>query len=64
MCESSAYLIIKGREQKIMDYCIAVIPQADGRILLTDLLGEQKIVDGVIKEVMLLEHKIILQGRN
>ena len=64
MCESSAYLITKGREQKIMDYCIAVIPQANGKILLTDLLGEQKIVEGMIKEVMLLEHKIILQGRN
>ena len=47
-----------------MDYCIAVIPQANGKILLTDLLGEQKIVEGMIKEVMLLEHKIILQGRN
>ena len=64
MCESSAYLITKGREEKIMDYCIAVIPQADGKILLTDLLGEQKIVDGMIKEIMLLEHKIILEGIN
>lgn len=64
MCESSAYLISDGREQKIMDYCIAIIPQADGKILLADLLGEEKLVDGVIKEVNLLDHKIILQERN
>lgn len=65
MCESSAYLITKsGEEQKIMDYCIEIIPQIDGKILLADLLGEEKIVDGIIKEVKLLDHKIILQARS
>jgi len=63
VCESSAYLISEGREQKIMDYCIAIIPQVDGKILLADLLGDEKLIDGIIKEVNLLEHKIILQGR-
>jgi predicted RNA-binding protein len=28
-----------------------------------DLLGEQKIVDAVIKEVKLLDHKVILENR-
>ena len=64
MCESSAYLITKDGEQKIMDYCIDIIPQANGKILLADLLGEEKIVDATIKEVRLLDHKIILKGRN
>lgn len=65
MCESSAYLITKaGEQQKIMDYCIEIIPQEDGKILLADLLGEEKMVDGIIKEVKLLDHKIILQARN
>lgn len=63
MCESSAYLITADGEQKIMDYCIEIIPQADGKILLADLLGEEKLVDGVIKEVRLLDHKIIIEKR-
>ena len=28
---------------------------------LTDLLGEQKIVDGEIKEIRLMDHKIIIK---
>ena len=64
MCESSAYLITSDGEQKIMDYCINVIPQADGKILLANLLGEEKLVNGIIKEVKLLDHKIIIQGRD
>ncbi|EQE35362.1 putative RNA-binding family protein [Clostridioides difficile CD34] len=37
------------------------IDPCDGKIYLTDLLGEQKIIDGIIKEIRLMDHKIIIQ---
>lgn len=62
MCESKVYLLEKGLERKIMDNVIHIEPQ-DGKLFLYDLLGEQRIVDAAIKEIRLLEHKIILEGK-
>jgi predicted RNA-binding protein len=62
MCESKVYLLEDGKETEIMDNVIYIEPQ-DDRVFMYDLLGEQKIVDAVIKEVKLLEHKIILESR-
>jgi predicted RNA-binding protein len=62
MCESRVYLRENGSEMPIMENVIYIEPQ-DGKVFMYDLLGEQKIVDAVIKEVKLLEHKIILESR-
>lgn len=62
MCESSAYLVNKkGEEEKIMDYVIDIVPNNDGRLTLSDLLGGTKIVNGRLKEVKLLNHKILIE---
>ena len=45
--------------EKVMENVVSVDP-LDGKVFLTDLLGEQKIVDGRIKEIRLMDHKIIL----
>ena len=61
MCESSAFIMGKNNELiKIMDYIVNVNPDGD-RVYLTDLFGNQKIIDGVIKEMRLIDHKIILE---
>ncbi|MCG8542060.1 MAG: CooT family nickel-binding protein [Clostridia bacterium] len=62
MCESMAYLKTPKGEEKIMEYVIEVRPE-DGRVYLVDLLGEQKIVDGEIKEIRLIDHKIIIESK-
>jgi len=62
MCESSAYMITPEGEKKIMDYVIDIIPNEDGSLTLSDLLGGTKIVQGRLKEVKLLNHKIIIEG--
>lgn len=60
MCESSAFVLGKDNKlEKIMENVVNVDP-AEGKVYLTDLLGEQKIVDGFIKEIRLMDHKIIL----
>jgi len=51
-----------GKEKEIMENVIYVEPQ-DGKVFMYDLLGQQKLVDAVIKEIKLLDHKIILEKR-
>ena len=61
MCESSAFLLGKDNElEKIMDNVVSVDPD-NGKVYLADLLGEEKIIDGVIKQIRLMDHKIILE---
>ena len=61
MCESSAFLLGKDNKlEKIMDNVVSVDPSI-GKVYLTDLLGEEKIIDGVIKQIRLMDHKIILE---
>ena len=63
MCESSAYILGKNNElKKIMEYIVTVDPY-EGKVYLTDLFGNQKIIDGVIKELRLMDHKIILEEK-
>jgi predicted RNA-binding protein len=59
MCESAAFILKNNALEKVMENVVSVDP-LDGKVFLTDLLGEQKIVDGRIKEIRLMDHKIIL----
>lgn len=60
MCESAAFMLGKDNELKrVMDNVVNVNP-VNGKVYLTDLLGEEKILDGYIKEIKLMDHKIIL----
>jgi predicted RNA-binding protein len=61
MCESTAYLITEDGERKLMEYVVDVVPKENGKLSLTDILGEEQIVEGMLKEIRLLEHKILIQ---
>lgn len=61
MCESTAYLVTPEGERKIMDYVVDIIPKENGKLSLTDILGEEEIIEGILKEVRLLEHKIVIE---
>ncbi|AIS53122.1 hypothetical protein TKV_c19780 [Thermoanaerobacter kivui] len=63
MCESRVVLLENGKENEIMDNVIYIKPQ-NGKLVMYDLLGEEKMIDAVIKEIKLLDHKIILEKRN
>ena len=48
MCESSAFLLGKNNElTRVMENVVDVTP-TNGKVYLTDLLGEEKILDGYI----------------
>lgn len=61
MCESTAYLVTPEGEQKIMEYVVNIIPKENGKLFLADILGEEKIIEGMLKEVNLLENKIVIE---
>lgn len=62
MCESSAYVIKENGLERIMDNVVSIDP-FEGKVYLTDLLGDQKIIDGEIKEIRLMDHKIIIKEK-
>ncbi len=61
MCEANAYMSGDGREELILEGVDLVEPEADGRIRLVSIFGEQKILKARIKKMVLVEHKIILE---
>ena len=63
MCESRVFILRENNQlEKVMDYVVSVNPY-EGKVYLTDLLGKQKIIDGEVKEIRFMDHKIILKEK-
>ncbi|MEN2994571.1 MAG: CooT family nickel-binding protein [Thermodesulfovibrio sp.] len=60
MCEANAYVIKDGKEEIYLESVDILRPEGD-QIYLRNIFGEQKIFKGKIKEMSLLNHKIILE---
>jgi predicted RNA-binding protein len=61
MCEANAYIIRDEEEELILKSVDLVEPQDDGVFLLVDIFGSQKIVKGKLKQMNLVNHKIIFE---
>lgn len=59
MCESNAYLIKDGSEKVIMESVDIVRPEDDG-IYLENIFGERLKIKARIKEMNLVNHRILL----
>lgn len=63
MCETNAFLLGDGgAEEPILDNVDIVRPE-DGRVYMRNLFGEEKIVEGGIREISLSRHRIVLEKR-
>ena len=60
MCESHAYVIRDGGEEKILDDVTFVKPEGD-RVVLRNLLGDEVTVKGKIEEIQFMDHKMLLR---
>ena len=60
MCEANAYLVQNGEEQLIMESVDVVRPEDEG-IYLQDIFGGQRTVKARIKQMNLVDHKILLE---
>lgn len=61
MCEANAYLFVDGQEELYLERVDKVVPQADGTLLLENIFGQKKYINAKIKEMALVDHKIILE---
>lgn len=61
MCEANAYIFRDDQEELILKSVDLVTPQDDGSFLLVDIFGTQKIIKGQLKQMNLVDHKIIFQ---
>jgi predicted RNA-binding protein len=63
MCEANAYLLKpEGKKLMVMENVYSVKPE-QGKILLENIFGEQKLLDAEILQISLMEHKIILKPK-
>jgi predicted RNA-binding protein len=60
MCEANAYMLKNGVEELYLEGVDRIIPQEDG-ILMENIFGQKKLVKAKIKEMALVDHKIILE---
>ena len=61
MCEANAYIIDEnGHETLLLESVDRLIPE-DDKIILENIFGQRKIIKARIKELALVEHKIILE---
>ncbi|MBF0338800.1 MAG: CooT family nickel-binding protein [Candidatus Magnetobacterium sp. LHC-1] len=60
MCEANAYVYDEnGNEILYLDNVDEIRPE-EGKLLLRNLFGQQKLFDGEIKEISLIKHRILL----
>lgn len=60
MCEANAYLKKGDKEELFMEKVDVVEPFETG-LRLVDIFGRQKIIDAKIKDMNLLNHRIVLE---
>ncbi|HBG21827.1 MAG TPA: RNA-binding protein [Peptococcaceae bacterium] len=60
MCEAHAYLLKNGQEEKVFEN-VDRLQFEEGGLLLEDIFGRRLMLNARIKELALVDHKIILE---
>ncbi|MDF3000397.1 MAG: putative RNA-binding protein [Bacillota bacterium] len=61
MCESTVYLIDKnGKESLFFELVDKIVPDQN-TVYLEDILGQKKSIQARIKELALVDHRIVLE---
>ncbi len=61
MCEANAYIIKDGQEELLLESVDLMEPEDEGGYRLVNIFGEQKIVQGKIRLMNLVNHKIVFE---
>lgn len=62
MCDVNAYIIKDGKEELYLEN-VNVAKSDQGKVLLRNLFGEQKVFEGTIREFSLPGHRLVLEGK-
>ena len=60
MCEANVYLIKEGKEELVLEDISILRPEKD-ELYLQNIFGEQKRIRAHIKEMNLIDHRIVLE---
>lgn len=63
MCEANAYALKNGKEDLIMESVDLIEPREGGTFLLQSIFGEQKVIQGRIKSMNLVDHRIVFEAQ-
>ena len=61
MCEANAYMSRGEQEELILKSVDLVEPRDNGGFLVVDIFGTQKVIRGKLKQIKLVDHKIIFE---
>jgi predicted RNA-binding protein len=61
MCLSKAYVVTDGKRELLMEE-VASLEIKNGKLLVRTLLGEQKEIKAVVKQIDFLTHTIVLEN--
>ncbi len=59
MCEASAFLLKDGKEELVMESVDILRPEGEN-VYIRDIFGDQRLVKARIKEMNLIQHRIVL----
>jgi predicted RNA-binding protein len=60
MCEANAYLVKDGKEELVLEDLMVLRPEGED-LYLQNIFGEQKKIRARIKELNLIDHRIVLE---
>ena len=60
MCETNAYLLKEGKEELILED-VSILRPEGGELHLQNIFGEQKRIKARIKEMNLIDHRLVLE---
>jgi predicted RNA-binding protein len=60
LCESNVYIRDDSGDTLVMEDAV-LVENEDGRVKVTDILGDEKEFDGQLEEITFLEHRIVIR---
>ncbi len=63
MCEANVYLVNQGREELVMEAVDLVRPEGPDNWHLENIFGDQKVICGRIREMRLVDHRIVFESK-
>ncbi len=61
MCEANAYLLKDGKEELILE-AVDKVENAEDGLRIENIFGERKVIQGRIRSMSLVEHRIVIES--
>ena len=61
MCDLKAYVVVQGKEELVLE-AVNQLRTEGGEVVLRNLFGEEKRVQGTIREVSLAKSRVIVEA--